>query len=81
MSNNALENYVQNVTERAIEFEREKAEKRENKIKEAVLSSEIKAGIAYGIAKETIIARLKSEFVISEEEANKEYEKYAVKTA
>ena len=48
--------------------------------KEVSLEREIKAGIAYGIDKTKIIARLCSEFNMSEKDANKEYDKYVVET-
>ena len=48
---------------------------------EASMVSAIKTAIAYDIEKERIIPRLCSEFKLSEEEANKAYEKYATKTA
>ena len=48
--------------------------------KKVSLEREIKAGIAYGIDKTKIIARLCSEFNMSEKDANKEYDKYVVET-
>ena len=48
--------------------------------KEVSLEREIKAGIAYGIDKTKIIARLCSEFNMSEKDANKEYDKYVIET-
>ena len=48
--------------------------------KKVSLEREIKAGIAYGIDKTKIIARLCSEFNMSEKDANTEYDKYVVET-
>ena len=44
---------------------------------EAVIKTEIKAGIAYNIDKAQIIARVQKECDISKEEAEKLYNRYA----
>ena len=74
-----VEEYAEKVAKRYGESVAKEVEERVTK--QVSLSTTIKTALAYGIDKKRIIDRLCSEFKLSEEEANKEYEKYVVTTA
>jgi len=78
-----VEEYAEKVAKRYGESVAKEVEERVTKqvTKQVSLSTTIKTALAYGIDKKRIIDRLCSEFKLSEEEANKEYEKYVVTTA
>ena len=82
-----VDEYAEKVAKRYGKYIAKEVEERVTKqvtrqvTKQVSLSTTIKTALAYGIDKKRIIDRLCSEFKLSEEEANKEYEKYVVTTA